>query len=61
MEKLYDIVANVKGEIYLVLRANSEEEAIALAKDSSNWIYDDINIEKILCVSIKEDETFLGE
>lgn len=58
MEKMYNIIANVKGEIYLVLRASSKEEAITIARDSNNWIYDDINVGEILHASIKGDEGF---
>ena len=62
MSKTYKITAEIEGEMYIVVIADSEEEAAKLAKDSSNWIYDDFDIDGIgEILSIEEDKPIAEE
>jgi hypothetical protein len=62
MSKTYKITAEIEGELYIVVIADSEEEAAKLAKDSSNWIYDDVDIDGIgEILSIEEDKPIAEE
>ena len=62
MSKTYKITAEIEGEMYIVVITDSEEEAAKLAKDSSNWIYDDVDIDGIgEILSIEEDKPIAEE
>lgn len=62
MSKTYKITAEIEGEMYIVVIADSEKEATELAKDSSNWIYDDVDIDGIgEILSIEEDNPIAEE
>ena len=62
MSKTYKITAEIEGEMYIVVIADSEEEATELAKDSSNWICDDVDIDGIgEILSIEEDKPIAEE
>ena len=62
MSKTYKITAEIEGEMYIVVIADSEEEAAKLAKDSSNWICDDVDIDGIgEILSIEEDKPIAEE
>ena len=62
MSKTYKITAEIEGEMYIVVIADSEKEATELAKDSSNWIYDDADIDGIgEILSIEEDKPIAEE
>jgi hypothetical protein len=60
MEKMYKIVASIEGEMYVAVIAEDEEEAEQLAKDSSNWVYDDVDYDIGEIISIEEDKTFVA-
>ena len=62
MSKTYKITAEIEGEMYIVVIADSEKEATELAKDSSNWICDDVDIDGIgEILSIEEDKPIAEE